>query len=87
MNRRSFVAGLAAALILPEPPRVRAYSFMPGERVKPVSINGRVYDWGSITLTLGGTLYGVKTINYSGPARDLGSYIDTALGFATQETP
>ncbi len=35
MNRRTFLGslfGVAGGLVLPEPPRVRAYSFMPGER-------------------------------------------------------
>lgn len=31
MNRRHFLAALATALVLPEAPRVRVYSFMPGE--------------------------------------------------------
>lgn len=34
MNRRNFLSGLlatAGGLVLPEPERVRAYSFMPGE--------------------------------------------------------
>jgi len=35
IGRRSFIAslaGLTGALVLPEPPRVRAYSFLPGDR-------------------------------------------------------
>lgn len=40
MNRRQLLAGLlglGAGIVLPEPPRVRAYSFLSGERLRTVS--------------------------------------------------
>lgn len=56
MNRRSFLSGLlgaATALVLPEPERVRVYSFLPGEKeLRAIETHRQLFKGGILKIAI-----------------------------------